>query len=203
MIVTLLSGVVVGGIVSGCVEAHKAKKEREKLQEQLRIQQAKDRKLKLQVEFFDTFRELDNKLARVVREGFKGVTYLINGVAAVRFNYRLVGALKNVRNYRGRLTHDKRKWVYIPAPTPSTMKDLHYVQTWVERNYSEAAKLVWKGREVLAKIEDNRSKTAKQKNSHLSKPYGNNYKRRTYNHSYTSNTASRNYSGSYYYKKAN
>ena len=49
MLVTLLSGVVIGGIVSGCAGAHKAKKEREELQEQLRIQKAKDRKLKLQV----------------------------------------------------------------------------------------------------------------------------------------------------------
>ena len=203
MIVTLLSGVVVGGIVSGCVEAHKAKKEREKLQEQLRIQQAKDRKLKLQVEFFDAFRELDNKLARVVREGFKGVTYLINGVAAVRFNYRLIEALKNVRNYRGRLTHDKTKWVYIPAPTPSIMKDLYYAQAWVERNYSAAAKLVWKGREAFSKSNDMQNKTVNQENIHLNKHYGNNCKRRTYNRPYASKTSSRNYSASYYNKKAN
>ena len=203
MIVTLLSGAVVGGIVSGCVEAHKAKKEREKLQEQLRIQQAKDRKLKLQVEFFDSFRELDNKLARMIGAGKKGVAYLVNGLTITHASEKSMRAFKNIRDYRNQLSHDKRKWIHVPAPTPSIMKDLHYAQAWVERNYSAAAKLVWKGREAFSKSNDMRNKTAKQENIHLNKHYGNNCKRRTYNRPYASKTSSRNYSASYYNKKAN
>ena len=203
MIVTLLSGVVVGGIVSGCVEAHKAKKEREKLQEQLRAQQAKDRKLKLQVEFFDAFRELDNKLARMIGAGKKGVAYIVNGLTITHASEKVMRAFKNIRDYRNQLSHDKRKWIHVPAPTPSIMKDLYYAQAWVERNYSAAAKLVWKGREAFSKSNNMRNKTASQENIYLNRHYGNNCNRRNYKHSYTPKTSSRNYSGSYYNKKAN
>jgi leucyl aminopeptidase (aminopeptidase T) len=203
MVVTLLSGVVIGGIVSGCAGAHKAKKEREELQEQLRIQKAKDRKLKLQVEFFDSFRELDNKLARMIGVGKKGVAYLINGLTITHASEKATRAFKNIRDYRNQLSHDKRKWIHVPAPTPSIMKDLHYAQAWVERNYSAAAKLVWKGREAFSKKNDVRNKIAKQKNSPSSRQYINSFNRRNYNCSCVSTGASRSYSSNYYNKKAN
>lgn len=169
MLGTLIGGAVIGGIVSGCVNNRKAKKDwmdrelerqgrvftqvltsysrpKQKVVTKTVVKKVEDPKLKLQVKFFDSFRELDNKLARMVREGYKGVTYLVKGLEVTHGNQRLINALKNIRNYRNRLSHDKRRWKEFPAPTSSIMEDLRYAQSWVDRNSSDAARLAWKGK---------------------------------------------------------
>ncbi len=174
MIGTLIGGLVIGGIVSSCVKERKAQQEREAVErrnQQARaaralmnianqcsrrevvtrtvVKEVSNKKLERQVEFYDSFRELDNKLARNVREGYKGVTYLIKGLEVTRSNDNLKNSLKNIRNYRGRLSHDKRKWKDIPAPDDSLMRDLHRAQSWVSNNYSQAGNLVYKGKKAF------------------------------------------------------
>jgi hypothetical protein len=174
MIGTLIGGLVIGGIVSSCVKERKAQQEREAVErrnQQARaaralmnianqcsrrevvtrtvVKEVSNKKLERQVEFYDGFRELDNKLARNVREGYKGVTYLIKGLEVTRSNDNLKNSLKNIRNYRGRLSHDKRKWKDIPAPDDSLMRDLHRAQSWVSNNYSQAGNLVYKGKKAF------------------------------------------------------
>ena len=163
MIGTLIGGLVIGGLVSNCVKERKAQQEREAVErrnQQARaaralmnvanqcfrrevvtrtvVKEVSNKKLERQVEFYDSFRELDNKLARNVREGYKGVAYLIKGLEVTRSNDNLKNSLKNIRNYRGRLSHDKRKWKDIPAPDDSLMRDLYRAQSWVSNNYSQA-----------------------------------------------------------------
>lgn len=174
MIGTLIGGLVIGGIVSSCVKERKAQQEREAVERRNQraraaralmnianqcsrhevvtrtvVKEVSNKKLERQVEFYDGFRELDNKLARNVREGYKGVTYLIKGLAVTRSNDNLKNSLKNIRNYRGRLSHDKRKWKDIPAPDDSLMRDLHRAQSWVSNNYSQAGNLVYKGKKAF------------------------------------------------------
>ena len=97
MLVTLIGGVVLGGIVSGCAQKKKAQKEREALELELKNQREKDRKLKLQTDFFDAYRALDNKLARMVRKGYKGVAYLEKGLKIVHGSMRDINACKEIR----------------------------------------------------------------------------------------------------------
>ena len=172
MLGTLIGGAVIGGIVSGCVQKRKQEAIREKIEAENQrriisslfssyeqtptrvvtktvVKKVQDPKLKLQVKFFDGFRELDNKLARMVREGYKGVTYLIKGLEVTHGNQKLINALKNIRNYRNRLSHDKRQWKEFPAPTTTVMEDLRYAQSWVERNSSDAARIAWKGKNAF------------------------------------------------------
>lgn len=171
MLGTLLGGVLIGSVVSGCVQKRKQEeRSRQEAERQRRIvsrimtstytapqrvvtktvvKKVQDPKLKLQVSFFDGFRALDNKLARMVREGYKGVSYLIKGLEVTRGNQSLIKALKNIRNYRNKLSHDKRQWKSFPAPTSSVMADLHYAQSWVNKNSSEAARITWKGKNAF------------------------------------------------------
>lgn len=174
MIGTLIGGLVVGGLVSNCVKERKAKQEREAIERRNQqafterallglvnqyskpkvvtrtvVKEVKNQKLERQVEFYDGFRALDNKLARNVREGYKGVTYLIKGLEVTNSNYNLRNSLKNIRNYRGRLSHDKSKWKNIPAPDAALMRDLHRAQEWVSNNYSQAGNLVYKGKKAF------------------------------------------------------
>ena len=174
MLGTLIGGVVIGGIVSEYVNNHNRKAKKDWMDQELErenrvlkqvlascstpsrttvtrtvVKKVQDPKLALQVKFFDGFRELDNKLARMVREGYKGVTYLVKGLEVARGNQRLINALKNIRNYRNRLSHDKRQWKEFPAPTSSVMEDLRYAQSWVDRNSSDAARLAWKGKNAF------------------------------------------------------
>ena len=146
MILSLL-GLAVGGagIVSGCAGAMKAKKEQKAAEAQLRKVQVRNKKLEQQTAFFDGFRELDNRLGRMIRRGYKGVAYLAHGLVITHGNQRLINALTNIRNYRNSLTHDKRKWKDFPAPTPAIMQDLRYSTRWVDNNENDAARLVWKG----------------------------------------------------------
>jgi hypothetical protein len=167
MIGSLIGGLVVAGLVSSCVKERKAKKEMEAYTENMfsniancyqtpRVvtktvyTEVKNQKLEIQVEFYDDFRALDNKLARVVGEGYKGVAYLINGLKVTKSNSNLIYSLKNIRNYRGRLSHDKRKWKDIPAPDESVMKDLSYAKRWVGNNFSQASNLVYKGKKAFS-----------------------------------------------------
>ena len=132
MIETVVGGLVVGGIVSSCVNKIGAR-----------------RKLEKQVKFYDAFRELDNQLARNSGENFKGVTYLIKGLEVSNTNKSLIASLKNIRNYRGRLSHDRLKWANIPAPDKITMKDLRFVRLWVKRHKAYAKSLVNKGEQAF------------------------------------------------------
>lgn len=74
---------------------------------------------------------------------------MIKGLEVTNLNYNLRNSLKNIRNYRGRLSHDKNKWKDIPEPTAMLIKDLHRVQEWVSNNYSQAASLVCKGKKAF------------------------------------------------------
>ena len=174
MLGTILGGMVLGGIVTSVVKGKREKEQRRRDEETAKkvfsqIMQAQgqrrinvepriktkvivrtDPKLEKQVDFFDDFRALDNKLARMVNEGYKGVTYLINGMYANKSHYDMREKLKNIRNYRGRLTHDKKKWASIPAPSDSVMRDLKIAIKWVDENYSLSAKLVYKGKSSFA-----------------------------------------------------
>ena len=98
-----------------------------------------------QINFFDEFRALDNKLSRMVRKGYKGITYLINGLEKAHMNPRLVSALKNIRNYRNILCHDKRAWTNVAEPANSVMSDLYLARNWVSQNEADACHLVWRG----------------------------------------------------------
>ena len=173
MIGTFIGGLVVGGVVSKCVKGHKEKQkaeyERRKQEYYVKralykivnessqsglvtktsVQGGASLKLQKQVVFFDKFREIDNKLARNVREGFKGVTYLINGLEVTHSNDNLKNRLKNIRNYRGMLSHDRKKWRDIPEPSSSLMSDLHFAIRWIENHNSQAARLVYKGKNAF------------------------------------------------------
>lgn len=167
MIGSLIGGLVVGGIVSGCMKERKAKKEREAIERRNQrtllnlasqysrpqvvtrtvVKEVSNKKLERQVEFFDAFRALDNKLARsATKQGYKGVTNLIKGLEISRLHRDLQNSLKNIRNYRGRLSHDRRKWKDIPAPSAAVMQDLRRAQAWVSNNYDQASRLVYKGK---------------------------------------------------------
>ena len=139
MLGAILGGMLIGGIVSSCASRNRTNK-------QIEIMQEAERKLKKQVEFYDEFRELDNRLARNVREGYKGITYLIKGLEVSNYNYDLIKRLKNIRNYRGRLSHDRNKWRDIPEPSRSLMNDIMKAKEWVDDNFITAGKLVFKGK---------------------------------------------------------
>ena len=152
MIGAILGCVAVGGLVTGQVQKRKAQKLNEELKAKLLAQKASDTKLKKQVKFYDTYRALDNQLARLsTREGSKGMAYLIHGLEVQHSNPRLLNCLKNARNYRNQLSHDKRQWAKIPAPTAETVADLKYVESWVNRNLTLAGRIVWKGKEAFAR----------------------------------------------------
>ena len=169
MIGSIIGGIVIGGLISSSLDNRSRNKELEAQNARLRkmCNQALeasmsssstresrgtrvDAKLERQVEFFDEFRSLDNRLARNVREGYKGVTYLIKGMDVSRTNQGIKNCLKNIRNYRGQLSHDKRKWKNIPAPSESLMNDLKRAKNWVDSNYSYASKLVYKGKSAFS-----------------------------------------------------
>ena len=181
MIGSLIGGMIVGGVAANYIEKKRKEKDFfEKSERELRqlmdytirhfntsagsstsnrsntsartnTTKSTDTKLQKQVEFFDEFRSLDNKLARNVREGYKGVTYLIKGMDVTNSNANVKNSLKNIRNYRNQLSHDKRKWKDVPAPTSSLMSDLHKAINWVNSNYSYAGKLVYKGKNAFSK----------------------------------------------------
>ena len=173
MIGTIIGGIVLGGVIANYNEKKRQKREEESeaarcyrelydryqslhssvaacYAEKVQAENA-DKKLKRQVEFFDEFRELDNKLARSIRKGFKGVTYLIKGMEVAKSNRDLQNCFKSIRNYRGQLSHDKRKWKDIPAPSDSLMNDLYQAKRWVENNYSYASHLVYKGERAFSR----------------------------------------------------
>ncbi len=74
---------------------------------------------------------------------------MIKGLEVTNSNYNLRNSLKNIRNYRGRLSHDKRKWKELHAPDAALMRDLHRAQEWVSNNWSQASKLVYKGKKAF------------------------------------------------------
>ena len=182
MLGTLIGGAIIGGIVTGCAKnkASKVKAERE-LERQSQVlerflsspssysssgtrvvtktvvKKVEDPKLKLQTSFFDKFRALDNQLARMTRDGYKGVTNLIKGLEVTHGSERLIRALKNIRNYRNRISHDKRQWKQMPAPTPALMGDLRYAQGWVNDNTAKAGQLAWKGKNAFARMNSKHS----------------------------------------------
>ena len=180
MLGAIIGGLVVGGLISSCVSDNRSRRssvERTSHERthssctqsyrasrtQTRSQQSKpvvitktvvkevtNQKLERQVTFYDEFRELDNKLARNIGKGYKGVTYLIKGLEVTDANYSLRRSLKNIKNYRGQLSHDKRKWKDIPAPSESIMSDLRRAKDWVYYNSSLAGKLVYKGNKAFS-----------------------------------------------------
>lgn len=173
MLGALIGGAIIGSIFSDCVKSRNTSNSRSSSYSRTRstssyssssrpsynkpkvitrtvVKKVEDPKLKLQVEFFDTFRALDVDLARMVKEGYKGVAYLEKGLRVSRTNLSLADSLRNIRNYRNHLSHVRAKWRYVPAPTSSLMSDLRYVRNWVNNHYSDAARLAWKGKQAFA-----------------------------------------------------
>ena len=149
MLGVLLGGAVIGGMVSNCIGGKRARRESDELELMFLMQQAQNNKLQAQITFFDEFRALDNQLARFVREGYKGVTYLIKAMEIMYDDEDMINAVKAVRNYRNRLSHDRNKWAAIPAPSAYVMKTLRALQRWTDENMSEVGRLVWKGKNAF------------------------------------------------------
>ena len=161
MIGSIIGGIIIGGIASNLIERKRERKFESECNENFRRlisgmgsrtssrsteNKSVNQKYQRQIEFFDSFRELDNKLARMVRQGYKGVTYLVKGMEITRFsNQNLLNSFKNIRNFRNQLSHDKRKWCDVPAPSASVMSDLRRAVAWVRENYSYASSLTYKG----------------------------------------------------------
>ena len=152
MIGTIIGGLVVGGMVAEYAKSKKdAKAAKSKNYAQtIVIHQTVDKKLNKQVNFFDKYRALDTELARYVREGFKGVTYLEKGLEVSRTNNSLKQSLRNIRNYRNKLSHDKRQWKNIEEPSSTIMSDLGKAISWVNCNRNLAANMVYKGKKAFS-----------------------------------------------------
>ena len=159
MLGTIIGGIIIGGVASNIIERKREKRFEAECRENFRrmisdvsksssTSESKDvdQKYERQIEFFDDFRRLDNRLARGVNKGYKGVTYLVKGMEVTRFSDRgLIYALKNIRNFRNKLSHDKRRWCEVEAPSASIMADLRRAENWVNSNYSYASTLTYKG----------------------------------------------------------
>lgn len=168
MIGAILGAVVIGALVDAyCNSSRKIsyweycnihKKEYELKQKELELARTEQRlkqsysRIEKQVVFFDTFRALDCSLARYVGEGYKGVTYLIKGMYEQKGTYsNMIGIFKNIKNYRGQLSHDKRKWVNIPAPSDNLLRDMDWAVQWFNKNKNLAGRLVYAGKKAFVK----------------------------------------------------
>lgn len=152
MLGTIIGGIVVGGILTEYIQS---KKEEKRSKSQVKnytktvvVKESVDTMLQRKVCFYDQYRELDNKLARYVREGYKGVAYLKNGLRVSKSNSNLQNRLRNIKDYRNKLSHDKRRWVNIESPSNALMSDLAAVISWVKQNENYAAKMVYKGKKA-------------------------------------------------------
>ena len=169
MIGTILGGLVIGGLISNYIKDRREEREKEETKALFSIADTTQRNIEYRpvqprvvtktvvkrvsdplitkkVEFFDTYRDLDVRLARYIGRGQKGVAYLINGLKTKRQNYDMMNRLKEVRNYRNKLSHDKRKWRYIEAPSNYVMRSLRYVCEWASENERQAANFVAAGK---------------------------------------------------------
>ncbi len=99
------------------------------------------------VTFFDNYRALDNYLGRLVGKGSGGVTLLINTIKHRGVNNSelesIYNDLRNVRDYRNNLAHNKNQWNQLPNPRSSYNQILSKVRNVVVRNESSVAKAMY------------------------------------------------------------
>lgn len=107
------------------------------------------------VEFLDAYRELDSYLADFVGESYKGITYFRSGIigyvkASGDKNWRgYARDLKEAREWRNYLCHNKSKWRVIQDPPYHLTDFLKGMLQWAVRRTSDACELVEDGKAYL------------------------------------------------------
>lgn len=107
------------------------------------------------VEFLDAYRELDSYLADFVGESYRGITYLRSGVIGYvkrtgDKNWReYARELKEAREWRNYLSHNKNKWHVMQDPPSDLTSFLKDMLRWAVRCPSHACELVEDGKDYL------------------------------------------------------
>lgn len=105
------------------------------------------------VSFYDEYRNLDNYLGRLVGQGSGGVGLLILTYKYTDFYLPVLGSwmsvLKEVRDYRNNLSHNKNRWAEISDPETyyfdcmcEIRREIESYETYVSRSmYKELFEL--------------------------------------------------------------
>ena len=100
------------------------------------------------VSFFDTYRSLDNYLARLIGEGSGGIGLLIYTCKHLNVQIdalnRLIPGLRQARDYRNNLAHNKNCWSQIPDPDIDLRHLLDRVRSIVCSNSSYISKMMYR-----------------------------------------------------------
>ena len=99
------------------------------------------------VEFFDNYRALDVKLARLIGQGSGGIGLLINACRYQGLNINslnnLIKDLRAASDYRNILAHNRKRWKELSNPNHSFSTVLNRVETIVNKNVNYVAKKMY------------------------------------------------------------
>lgn len=99
------------------------------------------------VEFFDNYRALDVKLARLIGQGSGGIGLLINACRYQGLNINslnnLIKDLRAARDYRNILAHNRKRWKELSNPNHNFSTVLNRVETIVNKNVNYVAKKMY------------------------------------------------------------
>lgn len=107
------------------------------------------------VEFLDTYRELDSYLADFVGENYKGISYLRCGAIGYvkrtgdKYWREYAKELKDAREWRNYLCHNKNKWHIMQDPPSDLTSFLKDMYRWAVRCSSHACEFVEDGKYYL------------------------------------------------------
>lgn len=142
---TLLAGALIGGAICSGGSNNKSSSN------EVRVVDLNAKK----VEFFDKYREIDVYLASFVGQRHGGISFFISGLiggskkAGIKPPYELIDALKELREYRNILGHDKTKWRALPDPKPSYIKILRNLSASLEVSLNDVIMLVEDGYQYI------------------------------------------------------
>ena len=141
---TLLAGALIGGAICSSGSNNKSSND-------VRVVDVNAKK----VEFFDKYREIDVYLASFVGQRYGGISFLISGLigvsrrAGIKPPYELIDALKELREYRNTIGHDKSKWRALPDPKPSYIRILRNLSVTIEGSLKDIIMFVEDGYQYI------------------------------------------------------
>ena len=105
------------------------------------------------VEFFDKYRELDVRLARLIGEGSGGI-----GLFILAYRYRKINApsishavenLVEVKDYRNNLAHKRTQWRYMDDPRGYYVDTIREISSFVDYHSSDVARGMMAEKKIL------------------------------------------------------
>lgn len=97
------------------------------------------------ISFFDSYRAFDTYVARLAGQGSGGVTFLIRSMQRNTTDKKmlsLVSTLKQMRNYRNILSHNRNKWRDLPDPQFAFTSTIDRAKSIIESEKKHYAKML-------------------------------------------------------------